>query len=318
MRYPNLGRKNKAISDTSQKGKNCTVINDLSPVENYLADTKNYERRSEDSESWLIDLLKKIKVKAIEQGDQEGAKVVWCLETIHEIQKNYIAAFFEMKEGRFYDGWRLLESVSLDTLFLQRHYSPAQDDQYKISFIEKHVEQFQALYPYRLFLSPGVLQLEKICTICGQQVSLRNFCGHRKGEIYNGEMCVHKITKEKILEVSLVTNPIQKYSVVFLKDPDTGEEVDQYDYSIIKYVITALKHPFDGWDIQKTKIRHPHALFSHLTKYDDCPCGSNKPYGKCCLKNREGVLRPHMNILFHVPPNWDTPQIVYPSYNKKA
>ena len=292
------------------------TINDLSLFEQYLSNTKNCEQRNNDSESWLVDSLKNVKARAVEQDNQEIAKVVWCLETIHKIQKNYLAAFYEMKEGRFYDGWCLLERVAIEMLFLQKHFSHQPSDSYGMSFIEKHVEQFQTLYPYTVFISPAVLQLEKKCSICGKIVSIHSFCGHRKGEIYNGEMCAHEITKAEFLEISIVPNPVQKYSVVFLNDPETGEQVDHYDYSLVRYVITALKHPFDGWDIQKTKTRHPHTLFSHLSKDDNCPCGSSKTYGKCCLRNKEGVLRPHINVFFHVQPNSDIPRMAYPDYKK--
>ena len=285
------------------------------PVEQYLGDVINYDKRCDETDLWLKEILKRIKTEAVARDDQETAKKAWCYETIHRIQKNYLAAFRAMKEGDFYDAWCLLERVEIDINSLSKHYVFSEDDPYKVLFIEKHTKQFQSLYPYRLFISPAFLHLEKECSICGSRISIRNPCGHKKGNIYNGEMCVHKITKADLLEISIVTNPVQKYSVLFLNDPESGEQVDHYDYSLVRYVVTGLRQPFDGWDIQKTRIRHPHSLFAHLSAMDDCPCGSGKLYGECCLQEPDGVLRPHIQILFHVKPNGDLPQIVYPKYD---
>jgi hypothetical protein len=297
------------------EGKN-VAIDDFSPIEHYLANIADYEKRNEDSELWLTNTLKTVKSNAVERGDQDIAKKAWCYETVHEIQKNYLAAYFAMKEGRFYEGWCLLERVEIALNSLARHFSSPEGDIFKIQFLDKYVEQFQDLYPYRMFISPAFLQLEKECSICGGQVSIRNFCGHRKGEIYNGEMCIHVIKKAAFLEVSVVTNPVQKYSVLFLSDSETGKEVDHYNYKLVNYVITALGDPFDEWGIQKTKIRHPHALFAHVNKNDKCPCESGKSYKKCCLKEPSGVLRPHINILFHSKPKVELPQVVYPNYKE--
>lgn len=297
-----------------ESGRNKMESDDFSQIEQYLADTTNYDKRNNDSELWVTDTLKSIKAKAVMSNNQDIAKKAWCYETIHEIQKKYLMAFGAMKEGRFYDGWCLLERVEIAINSLEKHFPLSTDDVFKISFVDRQVNQFQNLFPYRMFISPAFIQLEKECSICGSKVSIRNFCGHKKGEIYNGEMCVHVITKADLLEISVVPNPVQKYSVLFLSDPETKKEVDHYDYSLVNYVITALQSPFDGWEAQKTKIRHPHTLFAHINKGDNCPCESGKQYKNCCLKNKEGVLRPHMNVIFYSKPNIDLPKIVYPNY----
>jgi hypothetical protein len=288
---------------------------DLSPQINYLSNVQEYLTRNIDSEQWLSNSLQEIKLVAVEQGLQELAKEIWCLQTIHQIQKDYLQAYEYMKQGGFYEAWCLLDKVSIKITFLEKHFVNPQQDQFKLSLIEKHIEQYRLLYPYKYFLSPAILQLEKKCSICGKKISIRSFCGHRKGDIYDGEMCVHEITNMQFLEISVVTNPVQKYSVLFIADNETGEKTDNYDYSRVKYVVTSLQNPFDEWDIQVTKIRHPHKFFSHISDEDTCPCGSLKSYGNCCKKCKEGVLRPHINIIFHVLPKDGPPPIIYPQYN---
>ena len=101
--------------------------------------------------------------------------------------------------------------------------------------------------------------------------------------------------------LTLVKNPVQKYSVVFMNDDATGKQRDYYDYGLVQYAIGALRNPFDEWDAEWTKRRESHAYFSHVGRNEACPCESGKKYKKCCLQH-EGVLRPHVVFRFAVLP----------------
>ncbi len=183
---------------------------DLECVDTYLASVASRGEQGQEDDSSVEAAMKAAKARAVEEGDQATAKRIWCYQQILRIQQSYLAAFQAMKEGRFYDAWCLLERVEIELSFLEPHLSPEiGHDDYRLAFIATETKQFQALYPYRFFLSPAWLYLEKVCSICGKPVSLRNPCGHRKGEVYNGEMCGHEITKCELLEMSLVPNPVQ-------------------------------------------------------------------------------------------------------------
>jgi hypothetical protein len=169
------------------------------------------------------------------------------------------------------------------------------------------------LYPYRVFFSPELLSLEKRCSICNLIISPRKPCGHRVGEIYNGELTVREVTKAKVLGIAIVEKPVQKYSVLFLVDPETGKSQDHYDYSLIRYLARGLLAPFDGWDYTETKKRHPHSIFTSVKNKDSCPCESGKIYEECCLST-EGVLRPHHEFSFEKPPQPELMKIEYSGY----
>lgn len=288
-------------------------MSDLDIVLEYLHNVVTYSDTNSRFDDHIIDILKKLKLQALADNDEQTAKLIWCYEQILNVQSNYLSVFLELKKGQYYQAWCTLERVEIGLNSLARHFTQNSDDEFMLIFIEKHSEQFQKLFPYKWFISPAFIQLEKKCSICRKTISIREPCGHLKGEIYHGEECLHKITKAELLELSVVTNPVQKYSVLFMSDPDTKKEVDHYDYSLMKYVIDGLNRPFNAWDVQWTKIRQPHSLFEHISKEDKCPCGSGKIYRKCCLK-ASGVLRPHVKILFHVPPPDNLPEIIYPEY----
>ncbi len=283
---------------------------DLEEIRKYLDDVVLQARAKELRQvEELEQRLKGIKDIAVSKGDQDTAKLVWCYEQILDIQQNYLRSFRELKSGKFYEAWCLFERVEIGLHRLERHLQPSADG-FKLRLIDKHTSQFQSLYPYKYFLSPGYLILEAVCSICGRKRSIRNSCDHILGEIYNGEICCRVVKKIKFLETSIVEKPAQKYSVPFTKDPKTGEQIDHYDYSLVQYVTRGLREPFDEWDSKWTQRRHPHSRYKHVGRNDKCPCESNKKYKKCCL-NESGVLRPHLEITFSIPPPEDLPPIMY-------
>lgn len=285
-------------------------MSDLERIRSYLGDVKQREvNGGQPLTNGIEESLRDLKQRLVADRDHSGAKTIWCYEQILRIQNQYIVAFHKLKSGDFYEAWCLLEQVEIGQHFLQRHLA-INKDSYELPFIQKHVTQFQALFPYKHFFSPGMLILKTECSICHKPRSIRRPCGHLLGEIYDGEMCARHVTKVKLLEVSLVTNPRQKYSVLFSTDPKTGDKVDHYDYSLVRYIAIGLRKPFDGWDMEWTKTRHPHSHYRHVARNDQCPCESGKKYKKCCLIE-VGVLRPHLEIRFSVPPPATLPPLIY-------
>jgi hypothetical protein len=282
---------------------------EINEIQNYLSNiAKNCSREDLRKDGEIEQQLAAMKIQSVAVGDQLSAKSIWCLEVILRIQSSYILAFENLKQNNFYEAWCIFERIETNLHFLRRHFS-AQNDVYKLDFIEKHIKQYQSLFPYKIFFSPGILILEAECSICGQRTSIRNPC-HFLGEIYNGEMCSRIITNAKLLEGSVVMNPVQKYSVIFPIDSDTGERVDHYNYSIVKFVIDALESPFDEWDTKETQKRQPHSRFKNIGRNGKCPCDSGEKYKNCCLK-KSGVLRPHLELMLSVAPSRDLSDTVY-------
>lgn len=277
---------------------------DLAPVRSYLL---NYSSRVSPShgDQVLVD-LSAIKQHANENDDEAMARATWCLERIAEIQSLYIQAFSELQSGVYYQAWRTLERCEIALDSLDRHYEE-RGNRFGLGFIGTHVERFQSVYPYKFFFSPAFLIKAARCSICGTRFAPHSCCAHRVGEIYRGVQCLREIAEFDILEVSVVTNPVQKYSVLFLGQ---GPADDHYDYSLVNYVAAGLSSPWHGWTYKWTRTRHPHDRYSHVDRNDPCPCESGKKYKKCCL-NESGVLRPHCEVTFDEPPPPGLPPLQY-------
>jgi len=270
----------------------------LDEITLYLRDAPNNfnSRNSNPFERKLAEM----KDTAVSKNDQSLAKRIWCLEQILSIQDKFIAAFFQMKAEGYYEAWCLLERVELGLQFLSPHFEDTAN-QFHIKFIERHTTQYQSLFPYQVFMSPEFIEIEKVCTVCNKVVSPRDNCGHRVGEIYDGKMASRLVTKAEFLGIAAVREPVQKYSVMFLCDPQGGVKKDHYNYAVVRYLIQRLSSPFHAWDVDWTKQRHPHSRYSHVGRNAPCPCESGKKYKKCCLLE-SGVLRPHCEFTFHVSP----------------
>jgi hypothetical protein len=279
----------------------------LEDIRGYLRSVS--QRPAEPTPEAVEQVLAVLKKETVARGDQNEAKAVWRLEQGLRAQNLYLQAFEAMKEGRFYQAWCDLEQAELALHFLEPH-GAASWSECRLDFIREYIAKWQALFPYKIFMSPEILEIEKVCSICKHPVFPRKPCGHRVGEIYDGEMCARVVTKSVFLGMALVSKPVQKYSVPFLSNGTTGKTLDQYNYGVVQYAITALRNPFDAWDAVWTTRRQPHSTFRHVGRNDPCPCESGKKYKKCCLQET-GVLRPHLKFRFAVAPPPNIPTEVY-------
>jgi hypothetical protein len=193
----------------------------------------------------------------------------------------YLDAYRCMAREKYYDGWCNLEQAELgfarliENPFIEELSGLVQDR-------AELVALWQSLFPYRHFASPGMRYKEWACSICGKQSTPVEPCGHVIHRVYAGQLCYRIIQKAEPTHVAIVTDPVQKFSVLQL----------EYDYSVVRYVLDHLTGPFHRWDGEWAHKRHPHARF------DDgpCPCDSKLRYSECCLLE-DGVRLPHFQMV---------------------
>jgi hypothetical protein len=253
--------------------------------------------------------IEKMLVTFVESKDEENANRAWYLKAVSTAYKSYCTCFSLMQKGLFYDAWCLFERIEIELMDLQRNPIYAGTD-FHLDFLTERVSAFQALFPYKIFFSPEMIVRHRECGICGALRSPWEDCGHEVGKVYMGKICSCIAKDVELLSVSLVTNPVQKYSVGFSCD-ENGEQVDHYDYSIVAFLVSRIASPFDGWSYELTQAYHPHAMFSDVSDDALCPCESGRTYSSCC-RTKPGVLRPHCQFYFEVPPPDHLPQFELP------
>jgi hypothetical protein len=216
--------------------------------------------------------------------DPEEKNSLWSLHTFAEATGIYLEAYRLMSRGKYLAGWCKLEDAELGFERLARNvFAPD-----LLPLIETRadlVTLWQSVFPYRHFISPAMRYKKWDCSICGKQSTPVEPCGHIPNLVYAGELCYRHIRDFEPLEVSIVTDPVQKYSVLQL----------DYDYSVVKYVLDHLSGPFHQWSGQWTHKRHGHDRFSDRPAKGPCPCDSGLRYEECCLLS-EGVRLPHFQM----------------------
>ena len=205
----------------------------------------------------------------------EARNAFWSVETYAEAMATYVAAFRHLKTGKYYKGWCALEQVELTLQRILDNPRPELIGKLAVDRAET-VALWQSAFPYKIFASPGFLYQDWSCTICGRKSTPIDPCGHTVGKVYAGELCAHRITKMKILEISLVRDPVQKYSVLTPEDRE-------HDFSMVAYIVRRLDGPFHPWTGEWTYKRHPHEGFAQHGTLEPCPCGSTLRYSECCL-----------------------------------
>lgn len=207
----------------------------------------------------------------------------------------YCQFFENAKKQKFYNAWCDLEQVEISNGLILRNH-PSKETRRFLNFLQDRVRCFQALFPYNLFLSPEMKEGQRLCNICGKDDNPWSDCEHIPGQIYCGVLCVREIRDVTFLGAAITTNPVQKYSVLNVEKVES--EKNSQKYAIVRSIVDLLDDPFESWNFQWTKRRHPHQFFSHIDGSEQCPCGSGHTYRDCCL-SENGVLRPHIDFIFH-------------------
>lgn len=222
--------------------------------------------------------LERQKKSLVAAGDEEGATAVWGMERILSANKLLQKAYNQLRKEDYYNAWCSLDEIdrAINNLANNCH------DYYQyVKDIHDTTHSLQTLFPYRLFTSYEMLITKSKCSICGSEISIRQNCGHVLGKVYGGEMCCHIVEDGKLLGFSLVTNPENKYAVLFPQDK-SGKKVDQYDYSILKDLMKKWKNPYDFIRIIIGKKKIDRTLVDGYPLDRICPCGSGKLFGECC------------------------------------
>jgi hypothetical protein len=255
--------------------------------------------------------LQVYKLQLVKEDRQDEAKQIWIFQTIISIHKGYVKAINLMRSKEYYPAWCQLEKVEKILPRLKKHFNYS-DNEFHLQFVERSIRTLQVIYPYRLFGSAEILKKKKKCSVCDAEISIRNFCGHEVGEIYDGEMCYREVTEAEILGLALVENPGNKYSVMFITNEETGEQTDHYNYEPIDYLMNHMKSAYEFWDIEISKREIKRENFGNIELTDLCTCGSDMIFEKCCQK-KIGQRYTHFVFLLEEPSE-DT---LYTSTTKK-
>lgn len=243
---------------------------------------------------WLVrqECAEDIRRRAARECDEGNANKAWFLSTLCTSRLDMIRSWEMMHAEKFQDAWIELEKVELVCRWLTINaFYPL--EQFAVPDLARMVTNWQGLFPYKLFISPEFLISREECSICGLSMGPWSSCPHTTGRVYNGEFCSRIVKEARFGHIALVSDPVQKYSVVI---PRTEDGLDPMDYRQVQWVRDRCDGPFCKWSARRGQMMHPHSSFTYDPS-DLCPCGSEKSYETCCLSH-DGVLMPHLDVVF--------------------
>ncbi len=228
--------------------------------------------------------------------DELNANICWFLKSVCEIRSRFVHSVSDIKKGHFYDAWCDLERIEIGLISLLRNPF-LNTDEFEIPNLLNLTRAWQKTYPYKLFISPELLYKTVQCGICSANITPWEQCEHEVGVVYCGICCHHVVKDVELISVSIVEDPVQKYSVLNISKDQNGQDIDIFDYDIVGFVAERIDSPFDRFQVNWTKALHPHELYSDKSIDGPCPCESGRSYLDCCRK-LQGVLRPHIEVIF--------------------
>ena len=108
-----------------------------------LYEIKEYlQKQHLDFKNSVEDDLVKLKQKAVSDSNELLANEIWCLQEIYKIQKTYVSMYNQLKAGKYFDGWLLLDQIDISFCFLRQNFE-YKNNLYNLQFIERIIKQYE-------------------------------------------------------------------------------------------------------------------------------------------------------------------------------
>lgn len=182
---------------------------------------------------------------AISQKNEFLANELWAKIQTYNILKNYMWAYSDLKQKNYIDAWNLLDKIDINLSVVEKNFDLSK--LFMLPFLRDIVPKYMKLFPYKFFMSRESVIKSSECSVCHKEFKLRNRCDHTPGKLYLGEVCTRVIKEISIVGISIVTNPVDRNTVLHGKDI-------YYDYSNLERLIEMLTSPFQWFDIDEEII----------------------------------------------------------------
>ncbi len=215
----------------------------------------------------------------------------FILKQFVSLFKDYVSYWKLLVSNKFSESWSALQDVQDRLRTIYRFTNEPRPP--ILSHIERQCGELEKLYPYRVFLSTGMVKEEAECSLCGKSIDSFE-CEHIAGELYRGRQAYGVVKKIRQLdEVSFVLNPADKRCTVQIVD--TSEQFNGVAY-LAQGIRDKVLEPLSFNHVEFKKIRKPNDVIPVVDRNEPCPCGSGKKFKKCCI-NKSYIETTHVVII---------------------
>ncbi|HBF5318327.1 TPA: SEC-C domain-containing protein [Clostridioides difficile] len=232
-----------------------------------------------------------VKHIAIDTQNEQLANATFISKLYFHLFCNLASYFALLKDKEYKQSWDKLQDC-LDDIYGVGQFVEL-DKRFELPFLNKLLNEYQKLYPYKIFASSEYIITKSECSICGKSMNSLS-CPHIKGNLYWGEVAYEKISEIKeINAVALVTNPVDKRCIMELVD-DARTEVEKF--VMLDSFLEQNVNNFQLFEIKDNKILKRDENIKKQGANELCMCGSGKKFKKCC-KSKMYYEHHHFQIL---------------------
>ena len=220
------------------------------------------------------------------EGDELQAKAIWCLEGLIVVHSEFTLAHDSMRSGDVIDAFDRIEHILTATHIIRRHLNDA-GGKLGLDLIHNIGWNWVTLLDPPYGISHGSIIKRACCSICQTKVGVLWPCGHIKGEIYGGKLCVQIDKEIEIAEVSMVTRPasllLTNHKEQMLNGADKFADLAR-----------KLPSPYAPWLLESVTDLKQHPVYRDAGRNSKCPCGSGRKLKRCCAHGHPNIK--HWNI----------------------
>ncbi len=220
------------------------------------------------------------------EGDELQAKAIWCLEGLVVLHSEFTSAHGSMRSGDVIGAFDRIERILTAAPIIRRHLNDA-GGKFGLELIHNTGWDWVTLLDPPYGISHGSIIKRAHCSICQTRVGVLWPCGHIKGEIYGGMLCIQIHKEITVTEVSIVERPasliLTNHRDQMLKGADKFADLAR-----------KLPSPYALWVPQLETDLRRHPAYRDAGRNDRCPCGSGRKFKRCCAHGHPNIK--HWNI----------------------
>lgn len=184
-------------------------------------------------------------------GDDQYLNSAFLVKNYLLLLKSLSDCWFEMDSGKESASWISLQD-SLDCLHILRNYFDCYESS-GLGDLEYNLLIVEHVFPYRYFLSPGLIVLKKECSICKLDPDDPE-CPHIQGCLYRGRIANTVITDCHLEEVSITLTPSDKRCTITESSSDFRKIKQLFD--LMKTPLTIVEQePQNRYHINITNMQ---------------------------------------------------------------
>lgn len=272
----------------------CGLLDDLKSRianENYLDPYREFFQAAS--------IVETIRLNALDVCDESLANACYVFKRYFKVFADLADFFGMLDEKSFEKSWDRLQDCIDGVDMVCRFLSV--ENAYDLPEIRLHLQQYEALYPYRIFASSEFIVEKSHCSICGESMQSLS-CMHRKGHLYGGQLAAEVIDRiSEVHAVAMVLHPSNKRCV--LKPVEEGD--DKIFFKKLEDFMSLEIPKLQRFSLDEGVVRDRNQNVVKVGRNEPCSCGSGLKFKRCCEKKlyRERIyytVRPGSVISLHL------------------